>query len=129
MLDDRKAKSRAVDHFGMAFVHAEKAFEDAFAQIVRNADARVGNAHLAVRVKRNFHPSVIFIVFDGIVQNVVKQLMDLTASGFDAKIAVGKRKMHVLFFGGKRKCVDNLRKQRVYGKYGLFRLDALIQVG
>ena len=87
MLDDRKPESRAVDHFGMAFVHAEEAFENAFTQIVRNADARVGNAYLAARVNRNIHPAAILVILDSVVADAEKALCALDGAPYVTFVA------------------------------------------
>ena len=96
MFDDGKSQAGTAGCFGMALVHPVEPFEDPILMFSRNSDAGIAdNQTIILCVDR--HAAAGDIVLDGIVAEVVNDLLEHSADTLNGKAITGHINRYILF--------------------------------
>ena len=90
VLDDRQSEARAAGRLGVALIHAVEALEHTRLMLRRDADAGVGDGDAAaagIGRDRHVHAPAVTVVLDGVVAEVIDDLIDQAAdAGQDGRL-------------------------------------------
>ena len=95
VLDDGKSQSRTTGSFRVALVHPVEPFEDSILMFSRNADAGIADGQLMI-LHMNMDTAAGDIVLDGIVAEIVKDLLEHSADTLNGKAITGHINLNIL---------------------------------
>ena len=79
----------------MAFIHPVKPFENSILMLGRNADTGI-TVNLSIILGLDRHAAAGDIILDGVVTEVVKDLLEHSADTFDCKAITSYIDLHIL---------------------------------
>ena len=95
VLDDGKSQSRTTGSFRVALVHPVEPFKDPILMLGRNTDAGIAdNQPVILHLDR--HTAAGNIVLDGVVAEIVDDLLEHSADTFHCKAITGHINLNIL---------------------------------